>query len=83
MREDVTDEHEKGTDREAHIAIVGNRMFQTRDEKKIRRLEKAAAKLAKSGQYGVGIPGGVEVMGPDQVDDSEALDIDKETPTAK
>ncbi|OGY18271.1 MAG: hypothetical protein A3F04_00155 [Candidatus Chisholmbacteria bacterium RIFCSPHIGHO2_12_FULL_49_9] len=83
MSVDDQEKPTKGTDPEAHIAIGKKRMFQVTDEATIRRLEKLAADLVESGQDGVGNPRGVEIMGPDQLDDRAAHKIDDETPTAR
>lgn len=76
MPVDDQEQSKKGTDPEAHLAIGGKRLFQTRDEKTIKRLEEVASDLAESGQHGVGTPGGVEILGPDQVNDEDRADKD-------
>jgi len=82
MGEDDQDNPKKGTDPDATIAVAGKRLFQSTDDETIERLEDVAADLAtEENKEGVEIPGGVGIMGPDQVKFREA-DDDEDAPVA-
>ncbi|OGY16446.1 MAG: hypothetical protein A2785_02005 [Candidatus Chisholmbacteria bacterium RIFCSPHIGHO2_01_FULL_49_18] len=86
MDEGGTEQPKGRTKPDATVAFAGKRIFQTTDEATVKRLEKVAAEFSEDladgqEQHGVEKPGGVGIMGPDQVKD-QTHDDDKDAPVA-